>query len=106
MLELIGDNPVILGSLKYGVKYTFQVELKNTTNELIHINKLYVGCHACTTVDTPKPLVYPNDTTTINIHFTPGSTGVQSKQVSVAYSSDTNKVFPDLHIKFKAFVNE
>lgn len=106
MLTVKNQLPIQLGTLKYGVKHSFEVTLVNSAETKININKVYVGCTACTTAEINKKTLDPKEEVILNIHFTPGSTGNQNKQVSVAYSSDDNKVYPDLSIKFKATVNE
>ena len=107
MLEpQLNQHPIHLGdNLVFGKKYTFNVPLKNVSDKVINVNKVYVGCTACTTASVKEKTVKPNESVDLEINFTPGSTGVQNKQVSVVYSTEDFKTFPDLQIKFKGVVN-
>lgn len=77
-----------LGQVKYGKPYPFTYELSNTSNEVITINKIIVGCGSCTTAKTNKTTLSPGETSIIDVVFTPGSVGKQNKNINVKWNID------------------
>ena len=90
-----------LGTLKYGKPKNFFFELTNKSTEMVHINQVIVGCQACTTAYISTPDVKPGETFKVNATFTPGSTGINSKSISVTYN---NKM--TIKLKFKSVVEK
>ena len=85
--------------MKFGKPNGFSFIVKNDTITNLEINKLIVGCGSCTKASTSKVLLKPNEETTIDVVFTPGSTGPQKKHVTVNY--DNNQA---LRLEFTAEV--
>lgn len=98
---LVAKNQEIdLGNLRFGVPHKFDFELINKSVKEINITKIILGCHACTQAELLKNKIGPNEETTIKVIFTPGSTGVNNKSISVIYGTTV------LKLKFKAIVNK
>jgi hypothetical protein len=94
-----------LGTLQYGVAYPFEYTIKNTSDSAdINIVKLVVGCGSCTKAEMQVNKLKPGEQAKINVVFTPGSTGLQNKNISVAYNMHGNAM-PALILKFRATVN-
>lgn len=74
-----------LGKLKYGKPSGFNFQIKNQSGREIKINKIVVGCGSCTKASTTKEILQPGEDGIINVTFTPGSTGNQTKHISVRY---------------------
>lgn len=94
------EQEIDLGTLPFGKPKVFSYELTNKGNETVRITKISVGCHACTKAEMPKPIVEPGETVLLNVTFTPGSTGVNRKAVSLQYGKTV------LKLKFKSIVNK
>lgn len=93
-----------LGVLHFGRTYKFKFHLKNEYSHPIKIDKAYGGCSACTTVHIEKTNIESGESFDVNVSFTPGSTGMQSKNVYISYSHNLVP-FPDLQLKFKGMVD-
>lgn len=89
-----------LGSLKFGQPYTFFYEITNPTSTPVTVTKLVMGCNSCTKAFIENNIIPPNSSTKINVTFTPGSTGLQSKYIDVLYSGQS------LSLKFTAKVEK
>jgi len=100
---IANQQEIYLGDLKFGSPYSFKFIVKNASSQPIKINKLVVGCGSCTTAATTKSNLLPGETSNIDVTFTPGSTGAQSKNVSVDYS-EGDAHMPALILKFRAQV--
>ena len=81
--ELIKD----LGSIKFGKPHIFTFTVKATTP--CEITKLVVGCGSCTKATINKTKLQPEENIDINVIFTPGSTGKQTKHITVRYDADS-----------------
>lgn len=90
-----------LGNLKYGVPHEFTFDLKNTGKSDVVVERLVLGCNACTTARMLAKVIKPGDEAKVEVTFTPGSTGNNNKSVSVVYNKDTV-----LKLKFKALVEK
>jgi hypothetical protein len=88
-----------LGRLKFGRPTGFNFQVKNETTRQIEITKLVVGCGSCTKANIVKTKLQPEEEATIDVVFTPGSTGPQKKHITVKY--DANSV---LRLEFTAEV--
>lgn len=104
----VNQTEINLGDLKYGQTHKFSYKIKNTSDKVIIINRLYAGCSSCTKASMAKGSMEPGEESEVHIEFTPGSTGPQNKSVSIAYSSidDRVRAYPDMLLKFKATVNK
>ncbi len=91
-----------LGTLKFGVPHNFTYTLTNTSDKVVNIDKVHVGCASCTTVSLNKTKASPGEDILINGVFTPGSTGINMKNVSIDYI--INDIPLHLPLKFKANV--
>ena len=90
-----------LGKLKYGKQYKFSYNLTNNTDKDLKIKKIEIGCSACTKASCNKMLLQPTDTARIEVIFTPGSIGIQTKKIVVVMDDNTNYI-----LSFKSIVNE
>lgn len=91
-----------LGTLKFGKPHNFTYTLTNLGGNTANIVKLSMGCSSCTTAGINTNKVEPGQTATVSATFTPGSTGLNAKNISVAYN--INGVPLNLVLKFKANV--
>ena len=78
-----------LGRLKYGKATGFLFNILNASQTDAEITKIVVGCGSCTKASTLKTKLGPNESTDINVVFTPGSTGAQKKHITVRYNADS-----------------
>jgi hypothetical protein len=92
---------ISLGDLKYGQPYSFKYSIKNTSQNPVTINRVMVGCGSCTTANIQKSLISPGEESDLDVVFTPGSTGLQQKGITIQYD-DNNSIT----LKFTATVNE
>lgn len=93
------NQTVDLGKLPYGKPHSFTYELVNNSDKQTLIDDLIIGCTACTKATLPKFLLEPNEEVVLNVIFTPGSTGINNKSISLRYGKNI------LKLKFKAIVN-
>lgn len=91
-----------LGTLKFGSPYIFTYNLTNASDKPANIVKLSVGCSSCTTVRIDKQTINPGERGVLTATFTPGSTGINLKNISLAYN--INGIPMNLVLKFKANV--
>jgi hypothetical protein len=103
---LVANQPEMqLGTLQFGAPHSFKYVLTNNSDTAnINIVKLVVGCGSCTTAKMDKNTLAPHESADVDVVFTPGSTGLQNKNISIAYNMSGN-VMPALILKFKATVN-
>lgn len=82
---LVANQQTIeLGSLQISQPHKFSYILKNTSDsKTVKIKKLTVGCGSCTQASTTKTEVSPGESAKIEVVFTPNSTGLQSKTITV-----------------------
>jgi hypothetical protein len=77
-----------LGSIPFGKPHKFQFTVKNEGCEPIQITKLWVGCSSCTKAEVKKAMLADGECTTVDVTFTPGSIGIQNKNVQVQWNED------------------
>ncbi len=94
------EQEINLGKLRLGVAKSFKFELINVGSSNIIINRLELGCFACTTASIEKSALVPREKVFVDVIFTPGSTGINSKSVTVVYDN-----VKELKLKFKASVD-
>jgi hypothetical protein len=99
------QQEIQLGTMKKGDTKNFHFTVKNMAQERIKINAITVGCGPCTKASTSTTDLQPQGTSVIDVSFTPNSTGMQSKNVSIDYS-EGGAHMPALVLKFRASVNE
>lgn len=97
------QQEINLGNLTYGVPHSFKFVVVNTGSNDLEIVKLTVGCGSCTKASTDKRKLIPQEAAEINVVFTPGSSGAQTKNVSLFYND--NGVPKNMTLKFKAYVS-
>lgn len=86
---LIATKPVIdLGKLRYGKKYSFIYTLLNDGEKNISVEKLVIGCSSCTSARINNTLIEKGENGYLEVDFTPGSTGLQSKKITVIYREE------------------
>lgn len=90
-----------LGSLKFGSPYDFQYEIVNSTDKMIQVDKVIVGCGSCTTASLHNKFIKPGDSAVLKATFTPGSTGNQLKTIQIK-----QKDGPVLKLEFTADVHK
>lgn len=93
-----------LGNIRFGQPYDFVYEVENDSNEEIRVQKVVLSCGSCTKASINKQKIEPKGSAMVNATFTPGSTGVQSKKISVVYK-DSQEQQKTLDLKFKATVS-
>lgn len=102
----VNQREIDLGLLRFGKTYNFKYVITNEHDKPVIINKVRSGCSSCTKAECNRRILAPAESADINVEFTPGSTGIQVKQVSVAHMTQDHRVEPDLVLKFKAKVDE
>lgn len=95
------QHVISLGDLKYGQPYSFKYSLKNTSENPVTVNKVMVGCGSCTNANLQKSVISPGEEADLNVIFTPGSTGLQQKAITIQYDD-----IQSIMLKFTATVNE
>lgn len=100
----VNQHDINLGTLKFGVPHHFKYVITNNYTKDVIINRLVLGCKSCTVATIEKNTIKPGESTNINVVFTPGSTGINSKKISVAHQVD-GVFMPSFDVTFKAMVN-
>jgi hypothetical protein len=93
-----------LGSVRFGVPYNFKFILTNSGSKPITITRLIKSCGSCTEASIDKSYVPPGDRSVVTAIFTPGSTGIQMKSLTVEYTED-DVPMPAIQLIFKATVD-
>lgn len=88
-----------LGKIEQGKPHSFVYEITNTSNDRLAITNIVVGCGSCTTASSPVNELGPGEKTNVNVVFTPASTGLQLKKITVNYG-----IHQDLELGFTAQV--
>lgn len=89
-----------LGKIKFGEPHSFTVELQNDTDKPIDIDRIAVGCSSCTKVHSDTWYVDIGEKIIIDVIFTPGALGIQTKKIYVFHNDG------EIEIKFKSNVHE
>ncbi len=98
------DQPIInLGTLKLEEPHIFQYTVTNMSNKPVKIKGLSVGCGSCTVAYMSKHIINPNDSDIIHVTFTPNSTGLNHKNVTLSYFESEEE---STKMSFKAEVIE
>lgn len=79
-----------LGTIQQGKPYSFRYEITNTSNDKLAITNIVVGCGSCTTASSPVSELEPGAKTDVNVIFTPASTGLQVKKITINYGVHQN----------------
>jgi|688.fasta_scaffold00342_19 hypothetical protein len=69
------------GQMKFGSSYSRDYIIKNTTNQGINITDFSKSC-SCVQASLKVSHLSPNESTTINVTVTPGSTGLFSRSMA------------------------
>lgn len=77
-----------LGQLKFGKPYSFIYTVQNSSDKVVKINRMIVGCTSCTKASTTQTTIKPGETGIINVTYTPGKTGKSKKNIQVVYDTD------------------
>lgn len=77
------ENEKNLGTLHLGVPHTFNVGIQNTASSNVAINSIATGCHKCTKAQVSTGTIGPGQTITLTVTFTPKSTGINKKTVTI-----------------------
>ncbi len=96
---------VDLGTVKLGQPYRFKYKLINNGDKVVKIENVVLGCGSCTEVEPIMPYIGVGGSTDVQVTFTPNSTGINNKRISVNYLNGTNLEEP-LILKFSALVNQ
>lgn len=89
---------IALGRVKVGEARKMKYTINNTGSSLIKIEGIHLGCGRCTTASMDANQLQAGESSTLNVVFTPDSTGGQVKNVTVKYTGGT------LTVKFSAEV--
>lgn len=98
------QQEISLGELKYGQPKDFTFDIQNESDKPIMVQKVVLSCGSCTKASINKQKIEPNGSAMVNATFTPGSTGIQSKKISVVYHNLEGEK-GTLDLKFKATVS-
>lgn len=103
----VNQQTISLGKLTNGKPYNFHYVVTNSSNEQLVIKQITVGCGSCTQASIDKYTLAPGEVTYLRVVFTPNSSGLQMKTVSIEYGTEQelakNKV-QAIHVKFTAEV--
>lgn len=102
----VDHEEVNLGSIKFGKTYFLKYSVTNNYDKIVTINKVYGGCSSCTKAKINRSVLAPGETAEITAEFTPGSKGIQSKQIYVSHMTENFHYEPQLVLKIKAVVDE
>jgi len=103
---LTADTQIkMLGNLRFGSTHTFTFTLTNNSDREITIDKVVAGCNSCTKTSLSTNTLQSGEQATLSVSFTPGSVGINSKNLTVLYRTG-NVQRPNLGLQFKAMVNE
>lgn len=100
----VNQQEINLGNLKFGVPYKFNYVVTNKGHNKLIIKKILRGCASCTEAEVKQSLLVPNEQTTILVTFTPGSTGIQYKNITVVYDIEGEDSH-ELSLSFKGKVD-
>lgn len=80
----LSENNKNLGNLRLQQPKTFSVKILNNTDKDIKITEIKTGCGSCTSANVDgKSFVPAKSFVNLNIIFTPKSTGINRKTVTI-----------------------
>ena len=94
----VNQQMIDLGKIPNGTPKSFKYTLTNTHTKPVNVTSLRVGCGSCTTASVDNSVIQPGESATVNVTFTPNSSGTQIKSVTV------NTTDGNLTLKFSAEV--
>lgn len=100
---IVKNNDLNLGTIQFGRPYFFKYEIQNAFLEVLYIDQLLPGCHACTEATIDRQVLAPNEKAIIKIMFTPGDIGEQKKKITII-NRTLGKRRPNVYLSFKATV--
>jgi hypothetical protein len=92
------QQQINLGRVRNGEPRKMKFALINSGENPVKIESLMVGCGKCTVASMDQQTVSPGETASLNVTFTPDSTGNQVKNVTVKFTGGA------LTVKFSAEV--
>lgn len=92
-----------LGELKFGIAHNFKYVIQNIDGYSVDVTGISLGCTSCTTASVSKNIISPGEKADVNVVFTPGSTGINIKTLTIKYN--INGSSENLPLKFKAKVS-
>lgn len=98
------EQEKLLGNLKFGVPHNFKYIITNSGDKTIIITGLVLGCNSCTKASVAKQILGVGQSTEIDTTYTPGATGISTKNINVQYSNGGKP--EHLALKFKAFITK
>lgn len=98
----VNQQTIHLGNIKNGIPVHFKFIVSNKEDNIININSLHLGCGSCTQASIDKSELKQGESATIQVTFTPGSTGINNKSVTVDYNNGSSK--HSLRLQFTAQV--
>lgn len=93
-----------LGMITFGETKTFTYRVTNKYDVDVELIRISKSCNSCTEASFDTSYLKPNETAIITVNFTPGSTGIQSKSLTLIYKTGQNTT--SIGLEFKAMVNE
>lgn len=87
-----------IGNVVFGRPVTFEIEVHNTLEKDMIVNKVQVSCASCTTATMPKK-VRGKESVNMKVTYKPGVLGNIAKWVDIVYDNDQL-----LRVKFKGVV--
>jgi hypothetical protein len=93
-----------LGNLKFGEPHNFKYIITNSGDKTVVITKIVLGCNSCTKASIVKQVLGHNQDTELDVIYTPGSTGITSKDIIVQYNNGDKA--EHLNLKFKAQIDK
>ncbi len=79
----LSKNTIDLGQVKNKQPKSFSVQLINDGNIDIPITEIKLGCNSCTQASVNTKVVKAHSSEPLNIVFTPKSTGINRKTVTI-----------------------
>lgn len=102
----VNQQEIKLGTVKLKQDTKFKFVLTNTSEAPVAIAKIVLGCQACTRASVAKVLLASNESVDLNVVFTPNSTGLAAKEITVRAVTPEGKPLEPLSLKFTAQVKE
>jgi hypothetical protein len=102
------NNPRNLGNLKFGSDTTFHYTIKNEGSQAVEVPSLAIDCSPCTKASMNKGSLQPGETADVQVTFTPGSTGLVRKGLTIIYkdvSALPGVLEQNLRLTFSALVS-
>lgn len=83
---------VDLGEIKLGQTYNFTISVENTGDYALKVTQVAVGCGSCTKASMENANIPAKGVSHVNVSFTPGTIGKQTKFVILYFSGGNVKL--------------